>query len=190
MLFTSAHELFGYLNKELDRIARNAKKVTIDIATYGLSLFDEKHDYGEGYIFYEESAAHTFIKNISKYGFDTRLLVGIQDIRKFKNGSFGLSTAQYSGKISEVLMVGERYGIKALPTNNSHLKMYRINNLYVVGGINLTNSYWADSAVVLEDQQDKNQIQNVFNDMWRGATSTHPLTPACMLVGDSYDYGD
>lgn len=187
MIFNLSCDLFDYLSRELDRIAQEAESVTIDIATYGISLFDEKKDY-DGKNVHIESKARAFIKNISTHGDNTRLLVGLQDVRKFKNGSFGLTETQYRKKINEVLQIGKQYGIRALPTNKSHLKMYRINDLYVVGGINLTNSYWADSAVVLEHQEDKEQMQLIFNDLWRGAGTIHPLTPECVQVGADDDY--
>jgi len=184
MLFNLACDLFDYLTHEIDRVERESDRVQIDVATYGISLFDEKHEYEPGLVDVRESKAKTFVKRIADFGYDTRLLVGIQDVRKYKNGSFGLTNAQFTRKISEVLMIGEQYGIRALPTTQSHLKMYRINDLYVVGGINLSNSYWTDSAVVLEHQEDKERMQFIFDSTWRGAGTVHPLTPECMRICD------
>ncbi len=170
MIFFEANEMFRVLCEEYDAREMNGS-VSVDIATYGISLFDEK--FSGGYI--EESRAKQFMNKLTGKGRDVRILIGLPPIKKFSKAEYGLREMEYRQKIAEVLRLGEEYGVCCLPTVQSHLKMYRINDLYVVGGINFGNSYWTDCSVAIENPDDKEQLQYVFDGSWHGAATVQPL---------------
>lgn len=172
MVFFDAQSLFNFLREQYEK-----KECPVDIATYGISLFEEKTPYGSF-----ESSAMKFMNCLRGGATDVRVLVGLQPIKKFRNSTYGMRELEYRKMVRRVLEIGEEYGICCLPTQKSHLKMYRIGDLYVVGGINLGNSYWTDCSVVVENQDDKDEMQYVFDAMWHGACTVQPLCEISEMV--------
>ncbi|MCI8538609.1 MAG: hypothetical protein HFF18_08140 [Oscillospiraceae bacterium] len=179
MIFFDANCLFRFLREQYEQYGGD-----VDIATYGITLFEEKASFGK-----TASAAMEFMDSLRGGRIDVRVLVGLEPVKRSRNASYGLREMEYRKKIREVLEIGYQYDICCLPTQKSHLKMYRIGDLYVVGGINLGNSTWADSAVVLERQEDKEAVQSVFDGMWHGACTVNPMCdiPEVCRAVDRYD---
>lgn len=182
MIFFDAQCLFDFLRERYEQYGGE-----VDIATYGITLFEENASFGK-----TASAAMKFMDSLRGGRIDVRVLVGLEPIKRFRNASYGLREMEHRKKVREVLEIGQRYDICCLPTQKSHLKMYRIGDLYVLGGINLGNSTWADSAVVLERQEDKEEAQSVFDAMWHGACTIHPMCdiPEVCHAGDRYGKED
>lgn len=176
MIFFDAQSLFRFLREQYEKLGG-----PVDIATYGITLFEEKNSWGTA-----DSAAMEFMNSLCGGGIDVRVLVGLQPVKRFRNSNYGMREMEYRKTVRRVLEIGQKYDICCLPTQESHLKMYRINDLYVVGGINLGNSTWADSAVVLENKDDQEAIQSVFDAMWHGACTVKPLCeiPEMCHAGD------
>lgn len=172
MIFFLSSELFCFLRNayeaELEKM--DAENVRVDIATYGLSLHDDV--IGE---IKQKSAAAKFLERISGAGTNTRLIVGIPPKKHFEGASYGLNTVEFHKKAREIQDLGNTYGITAVAISESHLKMYRINDIYVVGGINFSNSRWTDCSVVITDKSDKDELQEIFDCTYERATVINPI---------------
>ena len=72
--------------------------------------------------------------------------------KKFKNCLGELKTRDIMGN----------YRINVYPVEESHFKFYRIDDIYITGGINLTDSTWNDAAVLIEKERDKEQLEWYF----------------------------
>jgi len=181
VIFFDAQSLFRFLHEQYEE-----RGGAVDIATYGITLFEEKNSWGV-----VDSAAMELMNCLRGGRIEVRVLVGLQPVKRFRNSNYGMLEMEHRKMVRRVLEIGQEYDICCLPTQNSHLKMYRINDLYVVGGINLGNSTWTDSAVVLENEDDKEAIQSVFDAMWHGACTVHPLCaiPEMCHVGDCFSEG-
>lgn len=136
MLFFDAAEMFRFLCKQYDE-QKKLGPVAVDIATYGISLFEEKFSWGCA-----PSNAINFMDRLRDGGVDVRILVGLPPVRKFKKAEYGIQEMEYRRKIYDVLQLGEQYGVCFLPTMKSHMKMYRINNLYQQSVYNRWNQFW------------------------------------------------
>lgn len=178
MIFFLSSELFCFLRNsyeaELEKM--DAENVRVDIATYGISLYDDVIDE-----FRQKSAAAEFLECISGTGNNTRLVVGIPPKKRFEGASYGLNIVDFHKRAREIQDLGNAYGITAVAISESHLKMYRINDIYVVGGINFSNSRWTDCSVVITDKSDKIELQEIFDCTFKRATVINPINKQCSL---------
>lgn len=51
--------------------------------------------------------------------------------------------------------------------NKSHLKLYRIGDLFISGGMNLCNSDYTDICFTIDDKEVQMELINIFNDLWK-----------------------
>lgn len=179
MIFLNAIELFPYLNTVIEeKLAEKClSDINVNISTYGVSLYDRKGEYDRGNFYYEKTPARQFLEQLD--GTNTKMLVGIPPQKFYRKQDYGLSHAEYYRKIDEILEIGDIYGIDCIPTSDLHFKLYRIDDVYITGGINFGNSMWNDCAVLIENQNDKERLDFLFDCSWRGATTLNPLTERC-----------
>lgn len=181
MIFLNSIELFPYLNKVIDEKLdeKDCYDIEVNISTYGISLYDQKGEYEKGNFYYEKTPAKEFIEKLT--GTNTKMLVGIPPKKKYSKQSYGLGHVDYYKKAEEILNIGYEYGIECIPSNNLHLKFYRIDDIYITGGINFGNSMWNDCSVLIENKEDKERLQFLFDCSWRGATQIHPIIKQCIV---------
>ena len=181
MIFLCSLELFSYLNEVMDQKLKQkgCSAVEVNISTYGLSLHDEKMDYGNGEGYSEDTLAKKFIKKL--HGTRTKMLVGIPPQKRFNKQDYGLWQNDYYKKAGEILEIGNTYGIHCVPSDSLHFKFYRIDDIYITGGINFGNSMWNDCSVLVEDPEDKQRLQFLFDCSWQGATEVHPVITECSV---------
>lgn len=179
MIFLNSIELFTYLNKQIKRkMTENyLNDIKVNISTYGISLYDQKGEYEKGNYYYEKTPAKEFLEQLE--GTDTRMLVGIPPKRNYKKQSYGLSHMEYYKLIDDILKIGDTYGIDCIPSSHLHFKLYCINDIYITGGINLGNSMYNDCAVLIENSDDKERLDFLFECSWKKATIHNPLTREC-----------
>lgn len=172
MIFLNAIELFPYLNEIMEKklCEKDPCDIEVNISTYGISLYDKKNEYDNSY---EETKAKEFLRLLD--GTNTKMLVGIPPKKKFSKQSYGLSTSEFKKKVKEIFDIGDEYRIECVPSENLHFKFYRIDDIYITGGINFGNSKWNDCAVLIENKEDKERLQFLFDCSWNGAVNVHPI---------------
>lgn len=175
MVFLNSIELFPYLIKVLDKKIeeKDPFDINVNISTYGISLYDRKGEYDIGDYYYEKTDAKKFIEML--YVTKCKMLVGIPPKKKYPKQNYGLEHLEYYKKAEDILKIGERYSIDCVPAKSLHFKFYRIDDVYIAGGINFGESMWNDCAVLIENQEDKDRLQFLFDCSWRGATKTRPV---------------
>lgn len=175
MIFLNSIELFPFLNKVIDEkmCEKDLCDIEVNISTYGISLYDEKCEFEEGNFYYEQTQAKDFIEKLG--GTQTKMLVGIPPKKKYQYQNYGLDNISYRKKAKEILEIGEEYDILCIPAEKLHFKFYRIDDIYITGGINFGNSTWNDCSVLIENKKDKERLQFLFDCSWRGATEIHPV---------------
>lgn len=156
MLFRNTNELFSFLK---EYYLENGGKV--DISTFGMYLGISK---GKDWSNIYKNQVREFINVVDKK--DLRLILGLPAYVECKPNCMDCSK-----KYNEIL---ERHidTIKVLKLNcrvhpNLHLKMYRIGDLYISGGINLSASNNVDASFVIMDQEQKIFLRDLFEQIWK-----------------------
>lgn len=184
MIFLTSIELFSFLNEVIDKKMEEKSPFDIDIniSTYGISLCDRKGEYEPGNYYYKKTEAKEFIEKL--YETKCKMLVGIPPKKKYQKQDYGLSHSDYYKKAEKILRIGEEYDINCIPAENLHFKFYRIDDIYVTGGINFGGSMWNDCSVLIEKKEDKKRLQFLFDCSWEGATKIHPILDEIKYIVD------
>lgn len=175
MIFLNYIELFKYLNDTIDSKLeeKDCYDIEVNISTYGINLSDERHEISNKNYYYSQTLAKDFIEKLD--GTNTKMMVGIPPKKIYRSQSYGLDHNEYYKKAKEILELSNKYRIKSIPADNVHFKFYRIDEIYITGGINFGNSSWADCAVLIENDDDKKRLKFLFDNTWEGATRIHPV---------------
>lgn len=162
MVFLNTNELMLFLNKTVEQklSEKDPEDIKIEIATYGLSFSDRTIENAIGELKTQESLAREFIEKLM--GTNADIIVGIPPEKKYKNTHYGDTRSERRNRIDYLEEVASDYNIKIYPVEQSHLKFYRIDDVYITGGINLTDSMWNDAAVLIEKKKDKEKLDWYF----------------------------
>jgi hypothetical protein len=93
---------------------------------------------------------------------NTDMVVGMPPMKKYNNSYYGETAIDRKKRLEEMEDIMGTYRINVYPVEESHFKFYRIDDIYITGGINLTDSTWNDAAVLIEKEGDKEQLEWYF----------------------------
>jgi len=160
MVFTSSESLFEYLTMTY----HVQDRPSVDIATFGMYLGFAK---GKDWHITHPQAPRKFIDIVDKS--NLRILIGkpvlmpcVPDCQH--------CTKIYEDKQKEVGKTIRELAIVAKLVDKFHMKMYRVGNVYVSGGINLGPSNWVDVSFTIDDAEQQMVMQKLFDEVWEGGT--------------------
>lgn len=160
MIFNNSDELFLFLR---NYYRKNGGKV--DMSTFGMYLgITVEKDWSSKY----KMAARDFINEIKKE--DLRLVVGLPYYQECKPDCKDCME-KYNDAIKRHKATIDTLKLNARFHPSLHLKMCKIGNLYVTGGINLGPSKMIDTAFVLSDSKQKANLDKIFKTAWDGANN-------------------
>nr|DAF29727.1 MAG TPA: CDP-alcohol phosphatidyltransferase class-II family protein [Bacteriophage sp.] len=162
MIFLNSVELMSFLNDVLyDKLREKPPEdIRVEIATYGLSFSDKKFENCLGELKTRESMVLNFLNTLMDT--NTDMVVGMPPMKKYKNSYYGETAIDRKKRLEEMEDIMGTYRINVYPVEESHFKFYRIDDIYITGGINLTDSTWNDAAVLIEKERDKEQLEWYF----------------------------
>jgi hypothetical protein len=158
MVFTSSETLFEYLT-DMYLCQDNP---SVDIATFGMYLgLSKGKDWHELY----PVAPRKFIDIVNKS--NLRVLVG-KPFLMTCTPNCKHCIKLYKDKQIEVDRTIKELAITAKKIDRFHMKMYRVGDVYVSGGINFGASNWIDVSFTIRDKSQKMAMQQLFNKVWEG----------------------
>ena len=162
MIFLNSVELMSFLNDVLyDKLREKPPEdIRVEIATYGLSFSDKKFKNCLGELKTRESMVLNFLNTLMDT--NTDMVVGMPPMKKYNNSYYGETAIDRRKRLEEMEDIMGTYRINVYPVEESHFKFYRIDDIYITGGINLTDSTWNDAAVLIEKERDKEQLEWYF----------------------------
>lgn len=162
MIFLNSVELMNFLTDVLyEKLGRKEPEdIRVEIATYGLSFSDKKFENCLGELKTRESMVLNFLNTLMDT--NTDMVVGMPPMKKYKNSYYGETAIDRRKRLEQMEDIMGSYRINVYPVEESHFKFYRIDDIYITGGINLTDSTWNDAAVLIEKEGDKEQLEWYF----------------------------
>ena len=163
MLFNNSKEMFIYL---LDYYKKNGGPV--EILTFGMYLGITKGKLkGEGYkdwqgIYPMDSRA--FIEATKK---ELKTIVGMPFFIECKLDCKDCKIA-YNKMIERHEATAEYIGLNIKYLGDMHMKMYRVGDLVVLGGMNLSDSDWVDCSLIA-NKEDGLRVTKLFKKLWEHA---------------------
>ena len=155
MIFLNSVELMNFLTDVLyEKLGRKEPEdIRVEIATYGLSFSDKKFENCLGELKTRESMVLNFMNTLMDT--NTDMVVGMPPMKKYNNSYYGETAIDRKKRLEEMEDIMGT-------VEESHFKFYRIDDIYITGGINLTDSTWNDAAVLIEKERDKEQLEWYF----------------------------
>mgnify|MGYP001207973854 CR=1 FL=1 len=155
MIFKNTNELFTYLSWYYEQ---NGGKV--DISTFNMYLGISK---GKDWSYRFYNPVREFINKVNKN--DLRLILGVPAYIECKHNCLDCKI-KYNETIQRHIDTINILNLNVKIHQNLHLKMYRIGELYISGGINLSASDYLDASFIIKDQEQKDYLKKMFDDTW------------------------
>lgn len=155
-IFNSNEEIFDYLLAYYKKFGGE-----IRIASYGMYLNISKgKDWNEFY----PSLTRAFFDYVDTK--QLKLIVGMPYFNECHEGCEHCKQ-KYEAVLERFKDTQEKLNLNIRYHDKSHLKLYNIGDLYIAGGINLSISGFADAAFIIDSQEQKEALDELFNGVWR-----------------------
>jgi len=162
MLFNSPKDMFSYLE---NYYMKNGGPV--EILTFGMYLGISRGKSGGDFKDWNNTfpmESRSFNETCSK---DLKLIIGTPFYDECKPNCEDCKK-KYNSILERHEATVEYLDIDTKFQEDMHMKMYRVNDLVVLGGMNLSDSDWIDCCVVA-NKEDGERAINLFSKLWDGA---------------------
>jgi uncharacterized short protein YbdD (DUF466 family) len=166
MFFKTQDDTFKFLLQKLDELEDANEEVFCDIATFGyyLNIGADGKDLNDQY----PKLARDFIDRVKVHNF--RMLVGLPDYNSYdticqkcpQQKSIHNRKLIRFQQTANVLDLSPNIRFK----NQFHAKHYRLNDIVLVGGMNLSGSNYTDYCYLHTDEEDVVKMKAEFNYHW------------------------
>lgn len=159
MIYFTAEKLF----MELAEIVNENPNATVDVATYSLYLQISKN---KDYSYHGNTPAREFIERINKD--NLRMVIGLPYYMECKPHCDDCAR-NYNHRVDRLEDTANALHLNARYHALTHLKYYRVGDRIFTGGINLTSSDWTDVAMEVTNEEEKAELQRIFDMTWRNS---------------------
>ena len=172
MFFISQDDAFKFLIKKIDELEDKGEEIFCDISTFGyyLNINADGSDMNDQY----PKITRQFIDRARNH--NLRILVGLNDYDS--NNDVCKQCPQcktlHNSRLSRHQKTIEVLGLDGCVRfkEQMHWKYYRINEIILVGGMNLTESSYIDTVHLNECEDDVPKLQAWFNYNWNNSYFT------------------
>ena len=160
MRFFDAKNMFHFLKQEY-----KTTKASVDIATYGMYLgISNGKDWQKSF----PMVSRDFIDSINKE--KLRIVIGVPYYIECKPNCEDCKR-KYNQQLDRINETVKMLNLDAKFSDKMHWKYYSIGKTVVCGGINLSDSDYADSSFTIDNPADIGALKMQFEMVWAKSSS-------------------